>query len=485
MIRPNTKAAYEFFHQATLALADMEQTGITVDVKYLDGAIAAEEAKIKAAEESLKAAPEWAAWKKRFGQATNFESETQLGVLLFEVMKLKSGGRTGKAAKWKTDVAVLEKVDSPWAQQYLKLKKMRKSLGTYLLGIRRETTAAGTLHCSYNLASGYEDAGGGATSFRGSCSDINFQNQPVRNPDMAGVIRPCYVAAAGCRLVEVDFSGIEVRIAACYNKDPVLVKYIKDKTTDMHRDMACEIFMLSPDQVSKKGTRDASKNMFVFPQFYGSVYFQCAPALWDAMLRRGFKIEGTDDLVIDHLKGKGVVKLGECDPVKIKESGTQAGTFVHHLKKVEHAFWHKRFKRYTKWKQEWYDAYLKTGEFHFHTGFTCTGVYKRNAVLNYAIQGSAFHCLLKTIMLVRAEVKRRKMKARFVGQIHDSMLADVPHAEVQDFLTIVHDAATRRLAQEWAWVTVPMEVEVDVVPEGQSWHQKQPWTCEGGVWRPV
>lgn len=478
MIRPNTPAAYKLFHDATIALSKIEHAGIKVDKDYLVRTIAHAEVSVGEAEDALKADKVWSLWRRRFASEANLESETQLGEVLFEVLKLPGGVRTGKSGKWATDEHVLSRIDHPWIRNYLKLKKLRKSLGTYLRGILREVDDKGFLHPSYNLASG-DDEGGGAVSFRGSASDPNFQNMPIRNPLMSEPIRRAFIFRnIG---VEVDFSGVEVKIAACYNHDPALIKYIKDKSTDMHRDMAEQIFMLRRDQVGKKTTRDCSKNMFVFPQFYGSVYFQCAPAMWEAMLTRQFRIENTTQLVIDHLAAKGIRELGDCSPEAVK-AGTKKGTFVHHLKQVEDDFWNNRFKVYTAWKKKWWKEYQKRGEFYFHTGFTCSGVLRRNAVLNYAIQGTAFHCLLWTVIEVQKELARRGMSAVFVGQIHDSMLADVPPDELQDFLNIITDVASRRLAEHWKWIIVPMEVEVDVVAKGKSWFDKKPWVKHKGVW---
>lgn len=481
MIRPNTPAAYQLFADATLALSRIEHEGIRVDRDYLERTIAHTEVKVAAAEDALKLDKVWTYhWCRRFGARANMESETQLGEVLFEELKLPGGFRTGKSGKWATDEHVLGRIDHPFVKNLLKLKKQRKSLGTYLRGILRETDENGFLHPSYNLTSGDDDKGGGAVSFRGSCSDPNFQNMPIRNPEMGKPIRKSFISREGHHLVEVDFSGVEVRVAATYTHDPVLMNYIKDKTTDMHRDMAMEAFLLRKDQISKKGTRDCSKNMFVFPQFYGSVYFQCAPAMWEAMLSREFRVEGTNRLVVDYLKSKGITELGDCTPEGAKNP--KKGTFVHHLKNVENDFWNKRFKVYTAWKKKWWQAYQKAGEFHFHTGFTCRGVYRRNAVLNYAIQGTAFHCLLWTVIEVQKELDRRGMRAIFVGQIHDSMLADVPEDELQLFLNIIHHVASKRLAKHWTWINVPMEVEVDVVPKGKSWYDKEPWVKHGKTW---
>src|SRR5690606_25858166 len=126
-----------------------------------------------------------------------------------------------------------------------------------------------------------------------SCSDPNFQNFPIRNPEAAAIIRRCFKARGKNRcLVEVDFSGIEVKVAASYTHCPALVRYVTDPTTDMHRDMAVELFKLKDppkEWWKQKGpggghdVRHNSKNLFVFPQFYGDYYINCARNLWEAM----------------------------------------------------------------------------------------------------------------------------------------------------------------------------------------------------------
>ena len=68
--------------------------------------------------------------------------------------------------------------------------------------------------------------------------------------------------------MEADFGSLEVRIAACYHQDPTMIKYIKDETTDMHRDMAQQIFKLSNFDKHNRAhgiLRTAAKNGFVFP----------------------------------------------------------------------------------------------------------------------------------------------------------------------------------------------------------------------------
>lgn len=311
-----------------------------------------------------------------------------------------------------------------------------------------------------------------------SSSNPNFQNLPMRDPEFAEIIRKCFIPRKGNVLVEIDYSGIEVRISACYNKDPNLIKYINDPTTDMHRDTAMDLFFLKQDQVEKRTTRDWAKNRFVFPQFYGSVYFQCAPHLWEAASQDQYKLPGTDITIRQHLKENGVKKLGDCVPNETPKSGT----FEAHVKKVEDSFWNKRFRVYSEWKKTWYNNYRRNGGFVMLTGFPVKGLFTRNDVINYPVQGSAFHCLLQSLCWIQDYITKKKMRTKLVGQIHDSIIADVPVSELQDYLNLAKRTMTQRLMKAWKWIIVPLEIEADVTPEGSSWFDKKPWIEKDGIW---
>lgn len=477
-MKPTRKDAYEFFHRGTIALSRVEANGIRIDTDYLDRTIESTKTEIRTLEAGLKDSKVWKEWKKRFAGKANMNSVPQLGTVL-NGLGFHSSERTEKGGKEKWDESALDNVDLPFVKDYIAAKKLKRVVGTYLNGIRREVVD-GLLHPSYNLAGGLDDdQKGGASSYRGSSSNPNFQNVPIRNPRMSKLIRPCFVARKGHLLAEVDFSTIEVRISACYNKDPVLIDYVKNSPPkDMHRDMACEIFLLKPEQVTKKGTRDSAKNQFVFPQFYGSFYVDCAKAMWKSMERRSHVIEGSTRLVKDHLAEKGITERGLCDP----DQRPRHGTFEAHLKKVEDKFWNDRFKVYTDWKRRWFTKYQNNGYFDLLTGFRCTGLYRRNQVINFPVQGCAFHCLLWSIMRLQEEIDRRGMKTKLVGQIHDCLLADVHESEVQEFLNLCKQVMTVDLVKHWSWIIVPLEIEVDLVPDGKSWLDKGQWIEKNGLW---
>lgn len=323
-----------------------------------------------------------------------------------------------------------------------------------------------------------------------SSSDPNFQNIPVRDPEHGKLIRSAFIPRKGNHLVECDFKGIEVSVGCCYHEDPVMIEYVKDKTKDMHRDMAAQIYKVKPSEVSKD-MRYAGKNGFVFPEFYGSYFAQCAPRLWEVISQ--FKLRLPDGTPLKkHLKRKGIKELGSVEGISGYPTrgriATPPGTFMEHLRQIEEDFWGRRFKVYADWKRSWYEQYLRDGYFLTHTGFKCVfgkgGLLSKNDATNYPIQGSAFHCLLWTIIRLQKWIKKNRMKTLLVGQIHDSVEADVPPDELKDYLGKVKEIVTVDLPKTWPWIIVPLEIEAEVCDRDASWFYKKAWVDKYGRWGP-
>lgn len=454
---PYTEAAYKLFHNGVRALSRVEENGVRIDEGYLERTMSEVESKIERLERNLHKSDVVKVWKKVFGQKTNIGSNDQLGTVLFKHLGFDPIGLTPNG-KPKTDEKSLSAIDHPFVEDFVKIKKLQKALNTYLKGIRREVVN-GYLHPFYNLHL--------VPTFRSSSTDPNFQNMPIRNPEIGVLVRKAFISRPGCCLIEIDYSGIEVRVAACYHKDPTMIEYINDPSKDMHRDMAIECFMLDPDQVTKQ-IRYCGKNMFVFPQFYGDYYIDCARALWTAISTMGLK---TDDGIplMEHLESKGIYELGDLDP---KEK-PRSGTFEKHIRDVENEFWNERFPVYTMWKRRWTELYQKRGWMLTKTGFICKGFMKRNEIINYPIQGSAFHCLLwSLIQLTLKELRSKKMRTKVVGQIHDSILLDVPEREVDDVLILANKVMTKSLVRNWKWLCVPLDVEAEITPVDGNWAEK-------------
>lgn len=456
---PATPEAYNLLHEGAIALAEVESNGMRVDLGYIDRCIKKTKKRIeRIVEEQLNPSEVVQLWRKMYGSATKLSSDTQLAKVLFDKMGFKPPRETG-SGRQSTDEEALLTIDHPFITPYVKYKKLSKAGGTFLKSIRREVVN-GYIHCFFNLHT--------AKTYRSSSEDFNFQNLPVRDPEIAELIRQAFVAREGRQIVEIDISGAEVRVGACYHKDPTMISYILDKSKDMHRDTAMELFKLPQSEITKM-IRFEAKNKFVFAEFYGDWYMDSAPKLW----------KGISDLktasgipVMQHLKSVGLGELGDLNP----KERPRPGTFEAHVKSVEDSFWNDRFPVYAQWKKDWFSAYQKKGWFQTLTGFVCQGHMKKNEVINYPVQGSAFHLLLwSLIRIVRKELVKREMKSLIVGQIHDSMVADVVPSELEEFLAICQRVMTVLIFKYAPWLNVPMEIEAEVAPVGGSWAGKKPY----------
>jgi DNA polymerase-1 len=447
------------------ALAVIEEAGMRIDMDRLDWTISETSQQIEQMMAEQKKDDVWRLWRRRFGEKASMGSRSQLAKILFSLEK--DGGlgfehrghtRLGKQARMDEDV--LEQIDHPFVKQFLKLEGLKKLRSTYLMGVRREVVD-GLLHPSFNLHL--------VRTYRSSSDHPNFQNIPIRDKEIGKLIRSCFVPRPGHVLVESDYGSLEVRVSACYNHDPMLIEYINDPTKDMHRDMAAECYMIEPHEVSKEA-RFYAKNQFVFPEFYGSYFAQCAPNLWNAIGRYNLKTTDGQSLE-DVLLAQGITSLGETFSHYSGRIETKPGTFMEHIRQVEEDFWGRRFKVYAKWKLDWFREYQRTGGFSMLTGFRVDGVYKRNDVINYPVQGSAFHCLLWSLIQLVKWLRRNRMKTVVVGQIHDSIVADVHEDELQDYLAMTRQIMLKDIRREWPWIIVPLEVEQEVAET--NWFEKK------------
>lgn len=460
--------ALKLLMDASLALATLEENGMGVDVDYLKKAMEEITAEVKEIETSLRKDDVFKAWRRRFAEKTNIHSPVQLGTVLFDVLKYTSTEKTA-SGRPKTDETALTTVDIPFVKDYLRMKKLLKARDTYLKGILRETVD-GRIHPSFKLNT--------VQTYRGSVSDPNVQNMPIRNKRMGKLIRSCFVARPGWRIVEVDFNALEVRVSAFYHKDPAWMEYMRDPKKDMHRDVAAMLFKLPKEEITREA-RYTAKNMFVFPQFYGDYYLKNALDMWGGIDRMQVKtVSGVP--IKEYLASVGIHERGRCDP----KQKPRLGTFEHHVQCVERDYWGRMFPTYAKWKEDSYVQYRRDGGFSMLTGFRVEGLLDKNKVLNYPIQGVAYHLLLKSIMLLQKRIRKLKMQSLLINQIHDSILGEVPDGEVQTFLTEAKRIMTEEVPAFWEWVCVPLRVEMECSPVGASWFDKEEWVRRKGIWQP-
>ena len=450
-----TSDAYQLIHDGILALARAERQGIRIDTEYCERKKRHLERKIVFLQKKLEDSTLYRRWRHIYGSKTNIHSNHQLARILYKVMKIEPPRMTSKGGMGATDEDSLGQINVPELKEILQIRKLMKIKETYLGAFIREETN-GVIHPFFNLHT--------VRTFRSSSSDPNFQNIPKRDKEAMRICRRALLPRPGHLLMEADFSALEVMISCCYHKDPVMLNYVRDKNADMHLDMAKQIFMfdgLDKSIPSHARLRQAAKNGFVFPQFYGDYYANNARGIvdWVQLPQSRWK------------SGMGM-KLPEGDYISdhfLKQKIRSFDTFTKHIKEVENDFWNNRFKVYNAWKESWVNEYRKKGYLKMLTGFTCSGVMKKNEIFNYPIQGTAFHCLLLTFIMLDKVMREEKWDSRLIGQIHDSIVMDVHPDEKEHVESTAHRIVGEELPSKWKWINVPLEIEIDTYGVDQPW----------------
>lgn len=468
MYSSNITDAYALFHKGTLAFAKAERQGLRIDVEYTKGKEKKLEKLITRIESKLFDTNFYKHWKHtRGGKAILLNSDMQLRNYLYGVKKLKPPKLT-KTGLGAVDEDALKMLKIPELDMLVERSKLMKIKDTYLGAFMREQVNT-ILHPSFDLNN--------AITYRSSSSNPNFQNIPKRDKKSMQIVRGAIYPRKDHQLMELDYSGIEVAIAACYHKDPTMLKYINDPNSDMHGDMARQIFMVSDFDRGKQThnkLRAATKNSFVFPQFYGSWYMNCAADFcgnWLELPQADWK------------KTDGVPFGGSTIGSHFIKNGINSfSKFCRHLQKIEKHFWTRRFPEYAKWKETHYAVYQKYGYISLKTGFVCSGVMAKNDVINYPIQGAAFHCLLWLFTTLQKEMEKGCMQSKLVGQIHDAIVIDVHPNELYEVNTLARYIGEVLIKEAFPWIIVPLTLEAELCPIDRSWAEKEDWNPEQPIY---
>ncbi len=458
MINPHTQDAYKLLHDGILALARAEQQGIRVDTDYVEAKKGQLTRKIHRLEKEFEQTNFFKHWQHSQRGKVNINSNYQLSYFLYKVKKLKPDKETA-SGQGSTDEETLRSLNIPELDALLQMRKLKKVRDTYLDAFLREQVD-GYIHPFFNLHL--------VKTYRSSSDSPNFQNIPNRDEESMQIVRRALFPRPGHQLLEIDYSGLEVKIAACYHKDPTMLKYITDPKSDMHADMAKQIFMIDKFDKSLPThyvLRQAAKNGFVFPEFYGDYYKNCAintACTWGKLPQGKWTTGQGIELDIgftlgDHLISKGINSLS---------------LFVNHLKRIETDFWGNRFADYAEWKNRWWKIYQKYGYVDLLTGFRCQGPMSYNDCINYPVQGAAFHCNLWSFIQLDRIFNEKQLDTKLIGQIHDSIIMDVAPNELQQVLEISKRVTCKDLPKIWSWIIVPLEIDIEISDVDKSWAEK-------------
>ena len=438
------KRAYDLSFAGILAFIDTERDGICCDEDYYKEQDILLGKRIEDLTEELIHGEEGQLFKKKTGRELKLKSNTKdLQILFFDILKTK------KTVKTKTGYSVSEpnikKLNVPFGNKLLELRKIDKVRGTYLSQFLRYSFN-GKLHPSMGLSV--------ARTYRSNSDMPNLHNIPVRDKESKKICRGGIIPRPGNKLAELDYSGIEVGGMACCSKDPVLMKEVLDPNSDMHRDQAAEILFLSLDQAKEYDFRQIGKNGFVFPEFYGDWYRSCALAIWEDI--ENLKVG--DKSVYEHLADNGI---------------TSYEKFENHMQFVENKFWG-LLEVSDHWRKEIIKKeFIDKGFVPTFFGYRRSGFLSRKHLMNTPVQNLAFCCLLWSYIKINEIRKSERWRTKILGQIHDSIILDLHPDEEKHVLQVCKKIMCEDIRKEFSFLIVPFSIDIEMTEIDQPWNTKK------------
>ena len=392
----------------TRVLADMELTGIKVNVDYLSEI----EAKLKNDMEELEKDI-----YKDAGCEFNIMSPAQLGVILFETLGIKYPKRT-KDNKYSTSKDILDKIRHlhPIVDKVLEYRTLAKLYTNYAVGLKDEVRDDGRIHTIFTQT----------LTRTGRLSSIspNLQNIPARS-DFSRLIRKAFVPDEDSVILSSDYSQVELRIFAHMSGEANLIEaFVEDK--DIHAKTASDIFHVPMDEVTKEMRRNAKAVNFGI--LYGISSFGLSEDL-------GIDITTAKDFIDNYLETyPGIVDYMENQKAEAYKYG-YVTTLMNRKRVIEEL----NSKNY---------LIRSSGE---------------RMALNTPIQGTAADILKKAMVEIYNEFNKRGLKSKMLIQVHDELVFNVLNNELDEVKEIVRD-----IMENTFKLSVPLKVDIEV---GNDWYE--------------
>jgi len=389
-------------------LAHMEMIGAKIDTQLLKELSVVMDVEIQDLEKEIFEKAE-----ERF----NLNSHQQLGLVLFEKLKLPSGKKTA-TGKYSTSEDVLSQLAVKYeiADLILSYRTLSKLKSTYIDALPKLINPnTGRIHSDFNQHI--------AATGRLSSSNPNLQNIPIRT-SRGKEIRKAFVPEPGNVLISADYSQIELRVIADMAKDEAMKQAFLDNE-DIHSRTAKEIFHLeSLDEVTSDHRRKAKEVNFGIP--YGVSAYGLASRLG-----------------IENSEAKAMIKnyFDRFPGVK-----TFMGDCVFFAKQNGYA------KTLTGRRRPIPDINA--------SNFNIRGFAERTAI-NSPIQGSAADLIKLAMLKFETEKGKAGLKTRMILQVHDELVFEAPIEEMEIAKSIIVKAMESAMS-----LSVPLKVEAGT---GDNW----------------
>ena len=388
-------------------LFDMEQNGIRVEADALKQYGDQLAGKIAELEKEIY---------EEAGETFNINSPKQLGVVLFENMKLP-GGRKTKTG-YSTAADVLEKLapEHPVVAKILEYRQYTKLKSTYADGLANYIQDDGRIHGKFNQTI--------TATGRISSTEPNLQNIPVRM-ELGRLIRKVFIPEEGYRFVDADYSQIELRVLAHCSGVEHLIQAYKEQS-DIHRITASQVFHIPFDEVTPQQRRNAKAVNFGI--VYGISSFGLSQ---DLSITRKEAAKYIDDYFATY---PGIKTFLDHAVTHAKEEGYVVTLFGRRRPVPE----------------------LSSSNFMQRS-------FGERVAMNSPIQGAAADIIKIAMIRVNQRLKDQKMKSRLVLQVHDELLIEAYEPELDEVQNILKEEM-----EHAAELKVPLEIDMHT---GDNWYE--------------
>ncbi len=351
------------------------------------------------------------------GEEFNINSTQQLGIVLFEKLKLPVYKKTKKG--YSTDVDILEKLKSehPIIEKILEYRGLMKLNSTYIEGlivyINEYTHKIHSYFHQTITATG-----------RISSTEPNLQNIPTR-AEQGKQIKKAFKAQEGNVFIDADYSQIELRILAHISNDENMrTAFLNDE--DIHKQVASKVFNVPLEEVTKE-QRTAAKAVN-FGIVYGISGFGLAEQL-------GISRKKAEQYIEQYLeKYKGVKKFMD-EIVEQAKKNSYVETLFHRRR---------------------YIPELSSNNYMVRQ-------FGARAAMNTPIQGTAADIMKIAMIKVYYKLKQENLNANLILQIHDELLIECKIEDKEKVKEILKESMEQATS-----LSIPLEVELS---EAYNWYE--------------
>lgn len=406
----NTQKLFDTIEIPLLSvLAAMELEGINLDINFLNALSDDLNSDIANLEKSIYEAA---------GEEFNIASPKQLGIVLFEKLKLVDKPKKTKTGQYKTGEDILSFLakDHPIIQNILDYRGLAKLKSTYIDALPLQVEAAtGRVHTDYMQTV--------AATGRLSSNNPNLQNIPIRTERGRQVRKAFIPRDENYTLLAADYSQIELRIIAALSKEETMIEAFKNGE-DIHASTASKVFNVPLSEVTREQRSNAKTVNF------GIVYGVSA-----------FGLSNQTDLS----RGEAKVLIDtyyETYP-KLKKYMSEQVDFARDNGYVKTVLGRRRYLKDINSR----NAMVRSAA-------------ERNAV-NAPIQGSAADIIKIAMINIYNKLQAGNYRTKMLLQVHDELVFDVFKPELAEIKIMVKTEMENAFKMD-----VPLDVEMDV---GLNW----------------